>query len=182
MPGSHGMLESPYPRQYERHMFTRDGALLLIRPIKRQDGSLLVDFFSGLSPRTVFYRFLTCLKSLPPEWVEYFTRIDYERDVALVAVEKSASKERILGVCRIMRRPGSLKGEIAVVVSDPRQGSGIGSTLLEECIRIASELGMKSLWGLVSVENTKAQALAKKYGFTEKGQPELGSTELERIL
>jgi acetyltransferase len=115
MPGSLGLLEAPYPRQYERHMFSGDGALLLVRPIKPQDAPLLMDFFKCLTPETIFYRFLTYLKSLPPEWVEHFTRIDYDRDVSLAAVEKSTSRERILGVCRIMRSPGSFKGRLQLL-------------------------------------------------------------------
>jgi hypothetical protein len=41
---------------------------------------------------------------------------------------------------------------------------------------------MMSIWGLVSIDNTKALALAKKYGFSEKDYPEVGAAELERTL
>jgi acetyltransferase len=181
-PGSVGLLESPYPSQYERRFFTNDGALLLIRPIKPDDAALLVDFFSCLSAQTIFYRFLTHLKRLPPEWIEHFTHIDYDRDVALVAVEKSDLREMILGVCRIMRSPGSTRGEVAVVVGDRWQGKGIASALLKHCTGIARELGMRSLWGLVSTENGKALALAEKFGFKAKSYSELGTTELEITL
>jgi acetyltransferase len=181
-PGSFGLLESPYPSQYERRFFTNDGALLLIRPIKADDAALLVDFFSRLSAQSIFYRFLTHLKSLPPDWIEHFTRIDYDRDVALVAVEKSDLREMILGVCRIMRCSGSTKGEVAVVVGDQWQGRGIAAALLKQCIGIARELGMRSLWGLVSTENAKALALAEKFGFQATSYSELGTTELEITL
>ncbi len=181
-PGSFGLLESPYPSQQEKRFFTNDGALLLIRPIKPDDAALLVEFFNCLSVQTIFYRFLTYLKSLPPEWIEHFTRIDYDRDMALVAVKKFGLEEMILGVCRIMRCPGSTRGEVAVVVGDQWQGNGIASALLKQCIRIAGELGMRSLWGLVSTENSKARALGEKFGFQAKSYSELGTTELEMIL
>ena len=76
IPGSLGSLEAPYPRQYERHIFSGNGTLLLIRPIKPQDAPLLEDFLKCLSPETVFHRFMTYLRTLSPEWVEHFTRID----------------------------------------------------------------------------------------------------------
>jgi len=141
-PGSFGLLESPYPSQYETRFSTDDGAMLLIRPIKPDDASLLVDFFNCLSAQTIFFRFLSHLRSLPPEWIEHFTRIDYDRDVALVAVEKTDSREMILGVCRIMRSPGSTRGELAVVVGDQWQGYGFGAAVLRECIHIAREVGL----------------------------------------
>jgi acetyltransferase len=176
------LLESPYPSQYERRFFSGDGALLLIRPIKPDDATLLVDFFDYLSEQTIFYRFLANLENLPPEWVEHFTRIDYNRDVALVVVEKSDGKDRILGVCRIMRNPGSTRGEVAIVVGDQWQGNAIGSALLSQCIQIARELGMHSLWGLLSTENSKALSLAEKFGFRPKGHSELGTMEVEMTL
>lgn len=181
-PGTFGLLESPYPSHYERRFFTNDGALLLVRPIKPDDAALLVDFFSCLSPQTIFNRFLTHLKRLPPEWIESFTRIDYDRDVALVAVQKFDLREMILGVCRILQCPGSARGEVAVVVGDQWQGKGIGSFLLEQCIRIARDLGMRSLWGLVSTENSKVLALAEKFGFQATSYSEPGTTELEITL
>lgn len=39
-----------------------------------------------------------------------------------------------LGVCRIMQKPGSSRGEIAVAVDDEWQGKGIGKTLMQRAI------------------------------------------------
>ena len=182
IPSSVFQLEPQYPRRYERKMFTKDGMLLSIRPIKPTDDSLLVKFFNCLSPETIFFRFLSYLRSLPSEWVERFTRIDYDRDVAMVAVMGFEENERILGVCRIVRKTCSTRGEIAVVVGDPWQDKGIGSALLKDCIHIARELGMTSIWALVSVENVVALALAERFGFLQKECPDMGTTELELTL
>lgn len=181
-PSSLGSSGSSYPRRYEKSVLTKDGLTIFLRPIRPEDGRLLERFFDTLSPETIFYRFLTHLKELPPEWVEHFTHIDYDRDVAMIAVEQSASEERILGVCRIVRSPGSTRGEAAVVVADQWQGKGIGSRLLKESLRIAKELGTQTVWGLFDAENQKALALAGKLGFVPKTHPEFGTTELELTL
>ena len=81
-----------------------------------------------------------------------------------------------------MRKPGATKGEIAVVVGDIWQRKGIGSVLLEHCIQIAREIGITSLWALVSVDNSVALALAEKFGFSQKVSPDLETAELEKIL
>ncbi|MEJ2717611.1 MAG: GNAT family N-acetyltransferase [Deltaproteobacteria bacterium] len=182
IPFSRWPSEASYPRQYEKTMLTKDGMAIFLRPIKPEDGALLVKFFNTLSPETIFFRFLSHLKTLPSEWVEHFTQIDYDREVAMIAVEQSDAEERILGVCRIMRSSGSTRGEAAVVVGDQWQGRGIGSLLLKECLRIAKELGMRTVWGLFDAENKKALRLAGKFGFAPKTHPELGTTELEMSL
>lgn len=100
----------------------------------------------------------------------------------MVAVEESDLRNRIIGVCRIMRKHGSVKGEIAVVVGDAWQEKGIGTLLLERSIQIARELGMRTLWGLTSCENTRVIEMAEKYGFRLKEASESGHCELEMEL
>lgn len=181
-PNSFDLFRAPYPTHYERWVFVKDGSLVLTRPIKPQDAALLVKLFQELSPASVYFRFLSNVRSLPEEWVHHFTRIEYDRDVAMVAVRRSKGEERILGVGRIMRSPGSTRGEVAVVVADAWQGKGIGTVLLKTCIRIAEELGMRSLWGLVSLDNERIITMAAKLGFTRKPQCGEGLLELEMTL
>ena len=181
-PSSRGSSGSSYPRRHEKNISTSDGLAVFLRPIRPDEGLLLERFFDTLSPETIFYRFLTHLKELPPEWVEHFTHIDYDRDVAMIAVEQSRAEERILGVCRIVRSAESSRGEAAVVVADQWQGKGIGTCLLKESLRIAKELGTQTVWGLFDAENKKALALAGKFGFAPKTHPEFGTTELEISL
>lgn len=181
-PLSSEMLGKPYPKEYESRQFLGSSLGILVRPIKRDDALLLVRFFRSLSPRTVFLRFLANLQDLPLEWVKQFTDIDYGRDVAMVALEEKDSEDRIIGVCRIMRKPGSARGELAVVVADAWQERGIGTLLMERSIRIAKELGMRSLWGLVAAENDRVISLAEKFGFRLKEVSESGHAELEMDL
>ena len=72
----------------------------------------------------------------------------------------------MLDVARLMTKPGGLKPEFAVVVSDRWQGKGIGATLMEHLIAIAKERDIESVWGLVLAENTHMLALARKLGFS----------------
>lgn len=181
-PGVSEMLKRPYPGEYESRHFFGSSSAILVRPIKKDDALLLVKFFRSLSPRTVFLRFLANLQDLPLEWVKQFTDIDYDRDVAMVALEETDLEDSIIGVCRIMRKPGSTRGELAVVVADAWQERGIGTLLMERSIHIAGELGMRSLWALVSAENDRVISLAEKFGFRLKEVSESGHGELEMEL
>ncbi len=176
------VFRASYPAQYVTEAVLKDGSVTTIRPIRPDDASLLEEFFNGLSQASVIFRFLAPLKSLSPEWVIHLTRIDYTQDVALVAVKEIDSSERILGVCRIMRERDSTKGEIAVVIDDRWQGKGMGKTLCQRSLSIAGELGITSVWGLVSPRNKVFLALGEKLGFSTKLDSTAGLYEIHMTL
>jgi len=173
---------APYPRGYQTKAFTRDGFPITIRPIKPEDAARLIESFKELSERTVFFRFLRQLKDLPPKWIKRFTQIDYARDVATVAIQETESRERILGVCRIIREPETTKGEFAIVVEDAWQEKGIGTMLAEHSISIARNLGIRSIWGIVSPENNKMLVMANQLGFSVRLDAEACAYEINMEL
>jgi len=177
--GPFDSVRPPYPDYYETKAFTRDGTLFTIRPIKRDDAGRLLDFFDTLSRETIYFRFLTNLRSLPLDWVRRFTDIDYEKDVAMVAVVRTEHDEQILGVCRVMHREDTNNGEIAVVVGDPWHGQGIGTILLRRTLQVAREIGFRKLWGLVSAHNEKVSRMAEKLGFVKRSETQEDQFEVE---
>lgn len=159
---------SPYPEQYEIRTTTSGGVDIFVRPIKPEDAPLLVDLFNSLSRQSIYYRFFGPMKRLPPDMLARFTQIDYDRDMALVAlaVEDGKMMGKMLGVSRLMGDPDGKKAEFSVVVSDPWQGKGIGAALMEKLLAIAKERGVEYLWGVVLAENTQMLALGKSLGFS----------------
>jgi acetyltransferase len=157
---------SPYPGQYEFNTTTKRGIDIFVRPIKPEDAPLLVELFHTLSKKSVYYRFLSPMKSLTPRMLAYFTQIDYDRDMALVAFDQTHPRERMLGVARIMSHPDDKRAEIAVAVGDPWQGKGVGAVLMERLMTIAKERGKETLLGHVLGENTHMLGLVRKLGFT----------------
>ena len=179
--GNPRVIASPYPDQYEMTTRTRGRLDLFIRPIKPEDAPLLLEFFHSLSRKSIYYRFFSPLKSLSHKMLTRFTRLDYDRDMALVAMEQSQPEEKILGVARLMSKAG-VKPEFAVVVGDPWQGKGVGVALMEHLIGIAKERGMESIWGLVLAENTHMLGLARKLGFDISKVPGEAQYELRTDL
>jgi acetyltransferase len=182
VPSPHHLVISPYPNQYEATARTKGGLELLIRPIKPEDAPLLVDLFHSLSERSIYYRFFSPLKSLPPEMLARFTQLDYDRDMALVAFDQTHMGEKMLGVARFVGHPGGESGEIAVAVGDPWHGKGVGATLLKRLMMIAKERGMASLGGPVLEENTHMLALARKLGFSVSRLPGERAYEIKMDL
>ncbi len=178
----HHLVISPYPNQYEMFTTTKGGLELFIRPIKPEDAPLLVDHFHTLSKESIYYRFFSPLKSLSHKMLAYFTQIDYDRDMALVALDRTQPEEKILGVARLMTKSGGVRSEFAVAVGDPWQGKGIGATLMDHMLAIARERGMESIWGNVLAENTHMLALARKLNFAISSVPGENYYELEMDL
>ena len=113
-------------------------------------------------------RFFTPLKRLPPQMLARFTQIDYDREIALVALSESESQEKMLGVARIIVERNLKEAEFSVAVGDRWHGKGIGAALLQRCLSIAKERGLEKVNGVVLAENTQMLALGKKLGFTIK--------------
>ena len=107
-----------------------------------------------------------------------FTQIDYDREIALVAIDEASQFDNILGIARIIGDPDANTGEFAILVGDVWQGKGIGSNLLEKCLSIAEKQGFKSVHGIVLHENRNMLALGKKLGFDIKREPDSGDDAL----
>ncbi len=170
---------SPYPGENEYHMETEGGTRIFVRPVKPEDAPLYQELFTVLSPTSIYYRFFGALKELRPELVARFTQIDYDREIALVAIDEDAESERMLGVARVMGDPDAVEGEFAVLVGDAWQGKGIGAALLRKLLLVAEKRGFQYVHGIVLRENTKMLALGKKMGFAIKRGEDPGEHELQ---
>jgi acetyltransferase len=178
VPSSLHLVIGPYPEEDESHMVSVDGRRIFVRPVKPEDSPLFTAFFKTLSPTTIYYRFFGALKELNPEMLARFTQIDYDREIALVAIDEESETDSMLGVARIIGDADGKTGEFAVLVGDVWQGKGIGGNLLEKCLSIAEKQGFKTVHGLVLKENRNMLALGKKLGFSIERDAEDGENEL----
>ncbi len=169
---------SPYPLQYEVCTTTRSGLRLGIRPIQPEDAEIFVELFKTLSPTSVYYRFFQHMKSLTPELLAMLTQVDYDRHLALIALDLSSPKEKMLGVARVIADPDLSHTEFSIMVGDPWQGQGVGAALLLNLLKAAKKQGVEKVWGTVLRENTQMQKLGKKAGFALKFNSEEGAYDL----
>jgi acetyltransferase len=94
-----------------------------------------------------------------------FTQVDYDREIALVAILEKGGEEKMMGVSRIIQEYGGTAAEFAVLVADEWHGKGIGATLLKQCLLIAKKRNLPKVWGIVLAENRQMLALGRKLGF-----------------
>jgi acetyltransferase len=166
-----------YPDQYTLRIDLPEVGPIKVRPIQRDDAPMLEEMFRSLTPRSVYLRFFSFLRQLPPGMLERFTCIDYRNEVALIALRKEKGEEKMVGDARVVETSEPGNAEFSVMVSDPLQGKGIGACLLKNCLAIAGERGFRRIYGIVLPENKQMLALGRKLGFEIKHMP--GSIEYE---
>ena len=155
---------SPYPAQYESEIQSKSGQRLFIRPIRPEDAPLLVDLVEGLSERSLYHRFKGNIMGIEPDIIARLTQIDYDRSLALVALDRAESQKRIIGVARYFGDPDGREAEVAIVVRDEWQGQSIGAVLFEQLLRAAKNQGYGKVWGYAFKENKGMIELAERSG------------------
>ena len=175
---SHGHLAIlPYPSRYEQTWTLREGISCVVRPIHPDDAQMLQRLVRELSPESRFFRFASNAPELSPAMLARFTLIDYDREMALVAVVKErrtgaagavVEAERIVGVSRYTTNPDQTSCEFALLVADDFKGKGLGSRLMESIMDVARDKGLSVIEGLVLAKNSDMLDLMKGLGFTSK--------------
>ena len=170
----------PYPNQYTELFRTADDSEVTIRVIRPEDEPLIVEHHEQLSEQTIRRRFFGMVRHLLCDRLIRLCHLDYNREMALVAVHEDATGPHILGVSRYSRDPETGDAEFAVVVSDPNQGRGLGHHLMERLIVVARERGVTRLTGIVLRDNQPMLELLAHLRF--KVEPTDDPTTVEAIM
>jgi acetyltransferase len=165
----------PYPNRLVSEWQTERGAQVTIRPICPEDAEIEQAFVRSLSPEAKYLRFMSTVKELSPAMLARFTQVDYDREMALIAVDRSTGREIQVGVARYVVNPDWQSCEFAIVVSQDWQGHGLGRHLMLRLIDIARARGLKVMTGQILAANGRMLAMAKALGFTfdDSVEPEL---------
>lgn len=137
------------------------------------------------------------IKTLNYEWLEKYFRIEEGDRISLSDPRKEIIDKggfifyaklngKIVGTASLLKKSESVFELGKMAVSGKAQGYGIGTILLEHCIRFAKELSSEKL---ILYSNRKLQSaihLYQKYGFREipleQGLYERADIKMEKIL
>ena len=160
----------PYPVELIGTIALRDGTMIAMRPIMPEDAERERRFVQGLSDQSRYFRFFYQLHELTPGMLARFTQVDYDRELALVAL--APDSESIIGVARYIVNPDHESAEFAIVVADEWQGRGVARPLMEHLIASARRRGLARLQGAVLKTNQKMLRFTKALGFSAHDDPE----------
>jgi RimJ/RimL family protein N-acetyltransferase len=125
----------------------------LIRP---DDTDRIKELFYGLSEESIYFRFLTPLRSLRRQTLQDFYNVDQSRDISVVAViksDKEGETEKIIGAGRYVLNRSTNEAEFALLINDDYQHRGIGTFLLNHLMRIAKSKGVEAFIAYVHPQN-----------------------------
>jgi acetyltransferase len=182
--GSPNALERSFSAIYPAHLIASwplgIAHSITVRPIRPEDIDLETDFARKLSKETRYNRFLGGGVRLTPELLEKFTRIDFSRDMALIASATIEGAETAIGVARYARLADDVMCEFAITVADAWQRCGIGRKLLAMLVDSARGHSLRQIIGDVLATNTPMLRLARSQGFRIERHPE--GAELRRVV
>ncbi len=157
----------PYPSELEGELRLRDGTRIAVRPIRPEDAAPEQRFFDALSERSRYQRFMNQMAHLPPQMLARFTQLDYDRELALVALAPDG--QEFIGVGRYAPNADGETAEFALTIADAWQGRGIGRVLLERLCDCARAAGYRTLYGHILHANREMLELAERLGFKKSG-------------
>ncbi len=166
------MAISPYPTHLVSEWQLPDGTNIIIRPIRPEDADLEQTFVRGLSDEAKYFRFMETIQELTPSMLVRFTQIDYDTEMALMAVTEVAGQEIELGIARYAINPDGVSCEFALVVADQWQGKGVAHKLMTSLMDVARDRGLERMEGEVLRANQPMLKLVTRLGFEIKTNEE----------
>ncbi|GLQ56641.1 bifunctional acetate--CoA ligase family protein/GNAT family N-acetyltransferase [Devosia nitrariae] len=152
----------PYPSGWERRVTLRSQDYL-VRPIRPVDVRLYPDFLARVTAEHMRLRFLSPVRTLSPELLARLTQLDYDREIALVAIEEPC--EALAGIARYAADPDKTFAEFGILVRSDLHGRGLGRFLMERLLDYGRTDGIGRIEGLILRENTGMIGLCRELGF-----------------
>lgn len=170
--GYRHMAIHPYPVELETSLSLRSGEVLKLRPIRPEDADLERAFVAGMSEESRYRRFMQHLPALTPQMLARFTQVDYDRELALIALAGDPPAEAIVAVARYVGNPDLESAEFAIAVADAWHGRGLGRGMMQALIGCAKKRGFRRLLGVVLASNEPMLALCRRLGFVAQHDPD----------
>jgi len=150
-----------YPSELETHVIVRSGSTMPLRPIRPDDADKLTEFHRRLSSDSIYRRYFSEHPTLSPDEVHHLTTLDYVDRMAFVIEDG----DELIAVGRYDRSPNTSEAEVAFIVRDDFQHSGLGLRLLEVLAEAAWDRGIKTFTAETQVSNGNMLSVFLRSGF-----------------
>jgi acetyl coenzyme A synthetase (ADP forming)-like protein len=165
------------PPQAVSDVVLRDGSTMRFHPPQPADAPALLEFFRGLSDRSLFLRFhghppvdeRLVQPVLAPDWLERG---------ALVGTKDG----QVVALASYVRLRDARTAEVAFAVADEFQGRGIAMRLLERLASLAAAVGVDEFVAEVMPDNVAMLRVFAEAGFEERRLLDGGTTEVRLTL
>jgi RimJ/RimL family protein N-acetyltransferase len=153
------------PRIYIANGTLKDGTVVTVRAIRRDDGNDILEVFRNLDRESIYRRFFSPKKELTEGELKQLTDVDFSQVVALVVTTQGKEGETLIGGGRFaFSGPSSQRAELAFLTEADYRGRGVASLILSQLERIAREMGVVRFEADVLAENQSMLAVFRRSG------------------
>ncbi len=148
------------------------------RAIKPSDEEDMRKLFYRFSDQAVYYRYFSPIKTMPHIAMQEYVNVDYRHIISIVGLIEESGIERIIAEGRYVLLKDRPYADVAFIVDEKFQGSGVGSFLFETLIKIAIKRGVKGFTADVLTENKPMLKVFEKAPFPMHAVVRSGTYEL----
>ncbi|MFH1513865.1 MAG: GNAT family N-acetyltransferase [bacterium] len=152
------------PPELKTSQILDDGTQINFRSIHPTDEPAIKRMFYAMSADSIYYRFMSRLKSAPGKEIQNFVYVDHRNELMIVGTVPEAHGENILACGGYYLEPKSNRAEVAFIVDDKWHNRGIGTFLLNHLIQIARNDGIAGFTAEVLQENLAMQSVFNNSG------------------
>jgi GNAT superfamily N-acetyltransferase len=163
----------------EVRLLTRSGVKLRVRPVAGSDAATVNNFFDGLTPDDMMFRFLSGQTHLSSAQLTAMIGVDHRHREHLLAFDETG---RLVASLLIAADEAFVSAEVAIAVAPAYKTRGVGWTLLNHAVDLTRSRGLKTLRSIESRANRGAMEVERTLGFKASdydGDPTLALLELD---
>ncbi len=173
--------KTAYPAEEEREVELKNGKTILIRPSRASDIQGLQNIFYHMSEQDIYTRFFNNLKSLSVSMAEHLCNVDFENEVAFMAVAGEREQDLVIGTSCYMVDPSTKLAEVGYMILPEWQGVGLGTVLQQRMAEYAKSKGLRGFTAEVLSGNQKMLKLAQG-GFNSSMELSSGVYEITMLF
>lgn len=149
-----------YPSEIKTNHIFKNGFKVCFRAIKPSDEENMRRLFYRFSDESVYYRYFSCIRSMPHVKMQEYVNIDYQKCLSIVAEIKNG---KLIAEARFTSLElHEVYPEIAIVVDENYQNLGIATYLLTMLMKQAKKRELKGFKGYILPNNKKILNVLEK--------------------
>ena len=156
-----------YLVEEERSATLKNGETVRLRPAGGGDVAAMQSLFHRMSSQDVYMRFFRKVSALSYDEAQRLCNVDFDHDVAFVAVKGSRENEEIIGIAGYFLNPSTNLAEIAFMVEPAHQKSGLGTAMQDRLSEFARARKVRGFVAEVLQVNEGMMGLARRLGEVE---------------
>jgi RimJ/RimL family protein N-acetyltransferase len=165
-----------------RDILLRDGREICLRPTRTSDTRAMQELFYRLSEADRESRFLHKLNSLADTAAQHLCSVDYDEEMAFVAVVGPSTHERIVAASCYYLSPATRLAEVAYMVDPDWQGAGLGRILHARLVEYARDHGARGLTADVLLGNSRMMRVFRDGAHSLSVNTDAGIQELTMLF